>query len=83
MTHTVVWEHHAMTEFRRLRQADPGGAKDCVAAVRGLADDQSPRASSALGGSGYYRLRVGDWRVLYRLDDRDRTVHVLKVGRVV
>lgn len=49
MTYTVVWEHHAMTEFRRLRQVDPAGAKDRVAAVRILADGQRLPTSSALG----------------------------------
>ena len=27
MSHTVVWELHAMNEFRRLRTLDPIGAK--------------------------------------------------------
>ncbi|MGW7722838.1 type II toxin-antitoxin system RelE/ParE family toxin [Streptomyces canus] len=30
--------------------------------------------------SGYYRLHVGSWRVLYRPDGPTVTVHVLKVG---
>ncbi|MFH8785928.1 type II toxin-antitoxin system RelE family toxin [Streptomyces roseoverticillatus] len=30
-------------------------------------------------GSGYYRLSVGDWRVLYRV--ADDTVYILNVGR--
>lgn len=82
MTYTVVWEHHAMTEFRRLRHADPAGAKDCAAAVRLLSQDARPQAAPALGGSGYRRLRAGAWRVLYRPDDATDTVHIVKVGRV-
>ncbi|MEV0217960.1 type II toxin-antitoxin system RelE/ParE family toxin [Streptomyces sp. NPDC050704] len=82
MSYTVVWEHHAMGEFRRLRQTDPVGAKACAAAVRELGDSPKPAAARALGGSGYYRLSVGAWRVLYRPDDATVTVHVIKVGRV-
>ncbi|MEV1079453.1 type II toxin-antitoxin system RelE/ParE family toxin [Streptomyces sp. NPDC050211] len=81
MTYSVVWEHHAMNEFRRLRSADPVGAKATAAAVRALADDPHPASARALGGSGYYRLRVGSWRVLYRPNADTVTVHVLKVGR--
>ena len=39
MTYTVVWENHAMNEFRRLRVLDPVGAKATAVAVRALADD--------------------------------------------
>ncbi|MEV0640206.1 type II toxin-antitoxin system RelE/ParE family toxin [Streptomyces sp. NPDC050619] len=81
MTYTVVWEHHAMSEFRRLRTTDPVGAKATAAAVRALADYPHPEAAGALGTSGYYRLHVGSWRVLYRPDGETVTIHVLKVGR--
>ncbi|MFF4502947.1 type II toxin-antitoxin system RelE/ParE family toxin [Streptomyces sp. NPDC001401] len=76
-----MWEHHAMNEFRRLRAIDPTGAKATAVAVRALADDPRPEAARALGGSGYYRLHAGSWRVLYRPDGDTVTVHVLKVGR--
>ncbi|MFF7238345.1 type II toxin-antitoxin system RelE/ParE family toxin [Streptomyces collinus] len=46
-----------------------------------LADDPHPAEARALGASGYSRLHVGTWRVLYRPDDTTVTVHVLKVGR--
>ncbi|MFC9908923.1 type II toxin-antitoxin system RelE/ParE family toxin [Streptomyces sp. NPDC127197] len=82
MSYTVVWEHQAMGEFRRLRQADPVGAKACAAAVRALGDSPRPEEARALGGSGYYRMSVGAWRVLYRPDDVSITVYVIKVGRV-
>jgi mRNA interferase RelE/StbE len=82
VTYTVVWQHQAMDEFRRLRRLDPAGAKDCVAAVRALADDPRPPQARALGGSGYWRLSVGDWRVLYRPEDETVTVLILKIGRV-
>ncbi|MFG2574678.1 type II toxin-antitoxin system RelE/ParE family toxin [Streptomyces sp. NPDC048481] len=81
MTHAVVWQHHAMNEFRRLRAIDPVGAKATAAAVRALADGPNPEAARALGTSGYFRLHVGDWRVLYRLDDDTVAVLVVKVGR--
>lgn len=81
MTNTVVWEHHAMNEFRRLRAVDPVGAKATAMAVRALADDPRPETARALGASGYYRLHVGSWRVLYQRNGDTLTVHVLKVGR--
>ncbi|MFJ3304517.1 type II toxin-antitoxin system RelE/ParE family toxin [Streptomyces sp. NPDC086549] len=81
MIHAVVWKHHAMNEFRRLRAIDPVGAKATAAAVRALAEEPRPEAARALGRSGYYRLHVGAWRVLYQPDSDTVTVCVLKVGR--
>ncbi|MGW1621203.1 type II toxin-antitoxin system RelE family toxin [Streptomyces sp. NPDC002172] len=81
MIHSVVWEHHAMNEFRRLRALDPVGAKATAAAVRALAEEPRPEEAHALGTSGYYRLHVGTWRVLYRPDGETVTVYVLKLGR--
>ncbi len=71
-----------MSEFRKLRVLDPVGAKACAAAIGGLADDWRPEEARPLGASGYWRLRVGTWRVLYRPDGETVTVYVVKVGRV-
>ncbi|MET7489491.1 type II toxin-antitoxin system RelE/ParE family toxin [Streptomyces sp. NPDC005538] len=60
----------------------PQGAKECAAAVRALADDPRPPEARQLGGSAYWRMPVGDWRILYEPDDETITVLVLKVGRV-
>jgi mRNA interferase RelE/StbE len=30
--------------------------------------------------SGNFRYRVGDWRVIYRIDDRDKQVRVLTIA---
>ncbi|MFD7447128.1 type II toxin-antitoxin system RelE/ParE family toxin [Streptomyces sp. NPDC059909] len=81
MTHTVVWQHQAADEYRRLRRLDPTGAKECAAAVRSLADNPRPPQARQLGGSGLWRLSVGDGRILYEPEDHTITVLVLKVGR--
>jgi mRNA interferase RelE/StbE len=54
VTHTVVWEHHAMNEFRRLRASDPVGAKATAAAVGELAGDPRPEAAMTV-----HVLKVG------------------------
>jgi mRNA interferase RelE/StbE len=82
VTFTVVWQQQATNEYRRLRQLDPAGAKEASAAVRALADDPRPPAARRLGTSGYWRMSVGDWRILYEPVDETITVLVLKVGRV-
>ncbi|MGW3244316.1 type II toxin-antitoxin system RelE family toxin [Streptomyces sp. NPDC001070] len=54
------------------------GARGCRPGCgRGTASPDGARP----WGSGYWRLSVGDWRVLYRPDAETVTVLVLKVGR--
>jgi mRNA interferase RelE/StbE len=68
--------------FRRLDSVDPEAAAKCLAAVRSLAVEPRPAAASALGRSGYYRLAVDNWRLLFFPDDVRSAVHIWNVGRV-
>jgi len=45
-----------------------------------LRGDPRPSRCRKLTGRDGYRLRVGDYRVLYEVDDSDRAVVVLHVG---
>jgi mRNA interferase RelE/StbE len=51
-----------------------------VAALTALETD--PRAENPLIGEliGIWSLRRGDYRVLYRIDDRERRVEIARVG---
>jgi len=50
-------------------------------AIRALADDPRPPGCKKLAGSSdYFRIRVGDYRVLYEVRDRDILVLVIKIG---
>jgi mRNA-degrading endonuclease RelE of RelBE toxin-antitoxin system len=69
MTYTLVWRNEARQALSRLRTADPQGAKVVMAAMRGLATDQRPATSSQLGGSSFWRLKLGGLRVMYEVDE--------------
>jgi mRNA interferase RelE/StbE len=46
-----------------------------------LAADPRPSGCKKLtGNTDYYRMRVGDYRVLYEVRDRDVLVLVIKIG---
>jgi len=82
MTCRVVWLAEAMAAYRRLRVADPDGAKLVAAAVRTLADEPAPPASASLGGTVFRRLRQGDYRILYEVDRDATMISVMHVGRL-
>jgi mRNA interferase RelE/StbE len=50
-------------------------------AIRALvADPRPPGCKKLTGGTDYFRIRVGDYRVLYEVRDRDVLVLVIKIG---
>ena len=48
--------------------------------ILSLEDNPHPRGVKKLRGREEYRLRVGDYRILYVVDDRKHTVTILAVG---
>lgn len=49
--------------------------------IGGLADDPRPRGSEKLAGyDDRYRVRQGDYRIVYLIDDKALDVTVFKVG---
>jgi mRNA interferase RelE/StbE len=66
---------------RSLRQLDPAARKSVVQLIDGLGDDPRPPGVRALTGHRpYLRVRSGDYRVIYAVDDDARTVTVAAVG---
>lgn len=49
-------------------------------ALRGLADDPRPLGCKKLQGREGWRIRVGNYRVLYKIDDDQHTVEVVHIG---
>ena len=59
----------------------PRPAQERVAeAILALADDPRPVGCKKLVGDDRWRLRVGNYRVLYTIDDGQLTVVVVRVG---
>lgn len=65
---------------RELRKLDPQTGRRIVGAIELLAIDPRPPASRPLRGRPGYRVRIGDWRVIYTIDDGVLLVVVLRLG---
>ncbi|HYD99358.1 MAG TPA: type II toxin-antitoxin system RelE/ParE family toxin [Alphaproteobacteria bacterium] len=76
---TVTYSPAAFKALRRMPQKT---ARRVVAKVEALAaDPHAPNNNvKALTGRPAYRLRVGDYRVIYTLDDGIRVLAVEDVG---
>ncbi len=51
-----------------------------ASSIRKLAENPRPRGCEKLSALDRYRIRQGWYRVVYSIDDEERTVLVVKVG---
>jgi mRNA interferase RelE/StbE len=78
MTYQVVLTPSAA---RRLRKFDPPVRRRLQAAIELLAIEPRPPAATRLvGGGGEWRVRTGDYRIVYEIEEDRLLVLVLRVG---
>lgn len=66
--------------IRALRKLDSTSSRRIRDAILLLARDPRPPASRPLKGRDAWRVRVGDYRVIYRIEDERLVVVVVTVG---
>ena len=78
MPYTIEFASSALREFKSL---DRVIQRRIAVHIDELANNAFPRGAKKLRGStDQYRIRIGDYRVIYRVDGKRVTVLVLKVG---
>ena len=71
----------APAALRQLRKLDPPARRPVQAAIELLADQPRPsRAERLVGGEGEWRVRTGDYRIVYEVHDNVLVVLVVAVG---
>ncbi len=66
--------------IRALRKLDPGLRPRIEGAIALLAEDPRPPASRPLKGRPGYRVRVGDYRIIYTVRDDVLLIVVVTLG---
>ena len=78
MPYTVNISDKAQKKLRKLPPTD--GAR-ILEKIQGLESDPRPAgATNVIGMHSAYRLRQGDYRVLYTISDETITVEVIDIG---
>ncbi|MEV5532295.1 type II toxin-antitoxin system RelE family toxin [Streptomyces prunicolor] len=80
MTYEIIFEPHALDAATRFLEEDPKGLSATLDAIDELAHNPRPVTSVAYGVD-IRRLRVGDYRVLYVIDDEVIHILVTHLGR--
>ena len=67
---------------RDIKKLSPREFRKVIAAIRALAKNPRPHGCRKISSSQHdWRIRVGVFRVLYEIDDKAKTVRVMRVRR--
>lgn len=77
MTYKISIRRKAQKQLDKLPAADYKKVKQ---AIFDLAQDPRPPGSKKLKGRPAWRIRQGDYRVIYEIQDRQLIIIVLEVG---
>lgn len=73
----VLVERRAERDLRRLRGKE---FHRIIREIRALAENPRPSGSRKIAGSkSDWRIRVGDYRVIYEVDERAKVVRIMRV----
>jgi mRNA interferase RelE/StbE len=48
--------------------------------IRSLGKNPMPHGSEKLSGQERYRIRQGDYRIVYSIEDKDLLINIVKIG---
>ena len=67
-----VWKY-----LKRIPKTD---LKRIFSRIESLGEDPRPAGSEKLTGEELYRIRQGNYRILYSIQDNELTIWVIKIG---
>ena len=73
----VIIRPSAEPDFRSLPKADQ---ERVARRIQLLTDNPRPPGCKKLGDPNIFRIRQGDYRVIYQIDDAQRIVQIIRVG---
>jgi mRNA interferase RelE/StbE len=78
VSYTILIKKKAEKELLRLQQDD---VIKISTAINLLAENPRPHGSKKLiGSTNEYRIRVGDYRILYTINDTIITIYIFKIA---
>ena len=78
MSYEILIQPAAQRQLKKLSQS---AQKDLVALIEKLSEEPRPLGCKKLKGRhNQYRLRLGDYRIIYSIEEMALTIRVIKVG---
>ena len=66
--------------IKELENTPRKSLKQIIKRIQSLSDNPRPKGSQKLSAQERYRIRQGDYRIIYAIRDDQATVHVYKIG---
>jgi mRNA interferase RelE/StbE len=76
-SYRIVFKQSVAKDFRPIPSKD---VQRILKRIDGLADDPRPAGAEKLSADEKYRIRQGNYRILYTIEDDIITVTIVKVG---
>ncbi len=77
MRYSVFLSPHAVRDYHKL----PKEVKERVSqALENLQENPRPHGCEKVKGFEGWRIRVGDYRIIFKIDDENRTVTITRIG---
>ena len=76
-SYSIVFKQSVVKDLRQIRKKD---VQRILKRIDGLADNPRPAGAEKLSGDEKYRIRQGNYRILYTIEDDIITVTIVKVG---
>ncbi len=75
--YSVFFRKSVARDLARIPKKD---VKRIIARIKALAEEPRPHGCEKLSAQERYRVRQGTYRIVYSIQDEERTVRVVKVG---
>ena len=76
-SYSLFLKKSAERELRKIPKAD---LQRITQQIKELASIPRPSGSEKLAGQDSYRIRQGDYRIVYTVDDEHRQIEIIKIG---
>ena len=80
MNYELFRSSQALRQLRRLQRTHSLIIPLIVARITALSDNPRPSGATKLVNREEWRVRVGNYRVLYQIDDKNRTVTIVSIS---
>jgi mRNA interferase RelE/StbE len=73
----ITIKKSAVKELEDIPQKD---LRKIIKRIRSLAKAPRPHGPQKLSGQEKYRIRQGDYRIVYSIEDKDSLIDIVKIG---
>jgi len=73
----ITIKKSAVKELEDIPRKD---LRKIIKRIRSLARDPRPHGSQTLSGQQQYRIRQGNYRIVYSIEDKELLIDIVKIG---